>query len=150
MFAATRTFATRRAWSEVYVGRQYFRHGFVDIAMRLFLRNAAHVRREDWKRLVGALMTQGRVIDAIAICERGRLPLPRPQLLALGDRCLRLKDVDGAKHWFDVAGADSERWARLLDVLTAMPGRQVQAVAVAQRYLGSAAEPAVRDLAAAV
>jgi len=147
---AAKTFATRRTRSELYVARRYLDHGFVDTAMSLFLRNAAHARREDWKRLVGRLMAQGRIIDAVDICERNGLPLPRTEILALGDGLLRRKAVEGAMHWYEVAGADSERWDRVLDVLTALPGHELQALAVAKRYLGAAAEADVAELAAAV
>ena len=147
---AAKTFVTRRAWSELYVARRYLDHGFVDIAMGLLLRNAAQARREDWKRLVGRLMAQGRVMDAVGVCERSGMPLPRAELLALGDRRLRLKDVDGAMHWFEVAGADYDRWDRLVDVLTALPGRELQALALAKRYLGAAAQASDAELAAAV
>ena len=150
MSVATKRFATRRARSEVYVARRYLQHGFVDIAMRLFLRNAAHARQDDWKRLVRPLMAQGRIMDAVGICERSDAPLPRAELLALGDRRLRLRDVDGATHWFEVAGADRDRWSRLIDVLTALPGRELQALAVAKRYLTATADVGVSELAAAV
>jgi hypothetical protein len=150
MAAVTKRLVSRRAWSELYVARRYLQHGFVDVAMRLLQRNAAQARREDWKRLVRPLIAQGRVMDAVAICEQSDVPLPRVELLALGDRRLRLRDVDGAMHWFEVAGADSDRWSRLVDVLTALPGRELQALAVAKRYLTATAEESVSELAEAV
>jgi hypothetical protein len=150
MSVAAKRFASRRAWSELYVARRYLQHGFVDIAMRLLLRNATQARRHDWKRLVRHLMAQGRIEDAVGICERSNEPLARAELLALGDHRLRLRDVDGAMRWFEVAGADSDRWSRLVDVLTALPGRELQALAVAKRYLTVAAEVGVSELAAAV
>lgn len=124
-----------RILSELVVARRYLGHGFVDAALRLFARRAPHVRREDWTALVDGLLERGRVSDAVAVCQLAGIPVPREELLTLGDRQLRLKDVDGATHSYELADADSARWAALLDVLTRLPGRELSAVEVAQRHL---------------
>jgi hypothetical protein len=133
---------TRRVQSELLVARRYLDHGFLDAAMRIFGRRAAHVRREDWNRLVERLLERGRLTDAVAVCQTGGVPLPREQLLTFGDRELRRKDVDSAIHYYELAEANAERWAALLDVLTRLPGREFQAREVAQRHLLTAEEPA--------
>jgi hypothetical protein len=130
-----RTPDPRRVQSELVVARRYLSHGFIDAALRLFARRAAHVRREDWGALVERLLERGRVADAVAVCRMGDLPLPRERLLTAGDRQLRLKDVDGAAHYYELAHADAARWAALLDVLTRLPGRELNAMQVAQRHL---------------
>jgi hypothetical protein len=150
MPGAAKSTAARRAWSELYVARGYLKHGFVDVAMGLFLRNAAQARREDWQGVADGLMAQERMLDAVDICRRTGTPLPRPALLALGDRRLRLKDVDAALRWYDIAGADSDRWGRLLDVLTATPAREQQAIVAATRYLAATAQATPEKLAAAI
>jgi hypothetical protein len=132
----------RRVQSELLVARRYLDHGFLDATMRIFGRRAAHVRREDWNRLVERLLERGRLTDAVAVCQAGGMPLPREQLLTFGDRELRRKDVDSAIHYYELAEANAERWAALLDVLTRLPGREFQAREVAQRHLVPVEEPA--------
>jgi hypothetical protein len=124
-----------RACSEVAVARRYIDHGFLDVAMRIFGRNVAEVRAGDWRLLVDGLLARGRVAAAIAACRTGGVPLPLRDLLALGDRCLRRKDVDGAIHYYELAQADHERWADVVDLLTRLPARELQAIAVAERHL---------------
>lgn len=125
----------RRADSEVMVARRHLAHGFLDAAMRIFGRNIAQVKADDWRLLVDRLLERGRIAAAVHVCQMGGVPLPRQELLALGDRHLRRKDLDGAIHYYELAEADHERWSDLVDVLTRLPGRELHAVAVAQRYL---------------
>jgi hypothetical protein len=128
-----------RAHSEVLVGRRYLEHGFLDAAMRIFGRNAACVTGADWDALVERLLERGRVAEAVRACEMGGLPLPRTKLLVLGDRDLRRKDVLGAIHYYELADADQARWTALVDVLTRLPGYELQAVEIAGRHLISPA-----------
>ena len=127
--------AGRRVRSEIVVARRYLDHGFVDAAMRIFGRHAAQVAAEDWNLLVDRLLERGRVADAVGVCRAGDVPLPTEKLLALGDRQLRRKDVDGALHYYELGDADHDRWAALVDLLTRLPGRELQAMEVAERYL---------------
>lgn len=117
------------------VARRYLAHGFLDAAMRIFERNVAQVTADDWRLLVDRLLERGRIAAAVRVCQAGGVPLPREELLALGDRQLRCKDVDGAIRYYELADADHERWAGLVDVLTRFPGRELQAMAVADRHL---------------
>lgn len=135
--------------SQVLVARRYLERGFLDTAMRLFTRNAALVAAEDWSRLVDALMDRQRIADVVRACQLGGIPLPAERLLALGDACLRRRDVDGAKRLYELAKASGDRWSRLVDVLTAVPERERLALAMADRHLvGQEPRPA-EPLAAA-
>lgn len=125
----------RRAHSEVAVARRYLEHGFLDAALRIFGRHAGVVEARDWSRLVERLLERGRVIDAVAVCQTGGIPLPREQLLGFGDRDLQRKDVHGAVRYYELAGADHARWSALVDVLTRLPGHELHALEVAQRHL---------------
>jgi hypothetical protein len=132
----------RRAHSEVVVARRYLARGFLDVAMRVFGRNVAQVTADDWTLLVDRLLERGRIAAAVEVCQTAGVPLPRQELLALGDRHLRRKDVDRAIHCYELADADHERWTELVNVLTRFPGRGLHAVAVAQRYLVPGDAPA--------
>jgi hypothetical protein len=121
--------------SEVLVGRRYLERGFVDTALRLFVRNQAQVEMADWTQLVERLMERNRIADVVHVCEIGNVPLPRERLLAMGDASLRRRDVDGAKHLYELADADRERWTNFVDVLSALPERERLAVSLAERYL---------------
>ena len=123
--------------SEVLVGRRYVERGFLDAAMRLFVRNAALVTTADWTRLADRLLERNRTADVVRICELGSVPLPRDRMLTAADALLKRKDVDGAVRLYELAGADRERWSKLVDVLTALPDRERQAVEIAERHLGS-------------
>lgn len=133
--------------SEVLVGRRYLERNFLDTAMRLFVRNAPLVPQADWQRLVDGLMDRQRISDVIEVCRLGEVALPRERILSIGDAALRRRDVENAKHFYEVAEADTERWSRLLDVLIAVPDRERLALEIAARYLP--ASPAVAPLAAA-
>jgi hypothetical protein len=130
--------------SEVLVGRRYLERGFLDKAMKLFVRNAALVEPADWALLADRLMERDRVLDVVRVCEIGGVPLPRERMLAMGDAHLERRNVDAAIRLFEMAGADRERWARVVDVLTAMPDRELLAIGIAERHL---AEPEVEAVA---
>jgi hypothetical protein len=132
---APRAGQERRAHSEVAVARRYLEHGFLDATVRIFGRHVGLVEAQDWSRLVERLLERNRVIDAIAVCQTGGLPLPREQLLVLGDRDLQRKDVHGALRYYELAEADQVRWSALVDVLTRLPGHELHAMEVAQRHL---------------
>jgi hypothetical protein len=136
---------TGRAHSEVVVARRSLEHGFLDTAMRSFTRNAAQVTTADWNRLASRLLDRGRIVDAVTVCETSGVPLPRTTLLEIGDRHLARKDVDATLRYYGLAGADHERWTNLLDVLTRLPGRELQAKEVAERLL-EGGEESVRPL----
>jgi len=121
--------------SEVLVGRRYLERGFLDAAMKLFVRNAELVTPADWTRLADRLLERNRMADVVRICELGAVPLPRERMLATGDAYLKRKDVSAAMRLYELAGADRERWTRLVDTLTALPDRQRQAVEIVERYL---------------
>jgi hypothetical protein len=121
--------------SEVLVGRRYLERGFLDAAMKLFVRNAELVTAADWTSLADRLMERNRIPDVVRICELGGVPLPRERMLVSGDGALRRKDVDGAIRCYELADADRERWTRLVDVMTALPDRARQAVEIVERHL---------------
>ncbi|HLK11744.1 MAG TPA: hypothetical protein VKW76_10215 [Candidatus Binatia bacterium] len=130
--------------SEVLVGRRYMERGFLDKAMKLFIRNAALVTPADWALLADRLMERDRVMDVVRICEVGSVPLPRERMLAIGDAHLERRNVDSAIRFYEMAGADRDRWARVVDLLTAMPEREFLAIGIAERYLG--VEPALEEV----
>jgi hypothetical protein len=124
--------------SEVLVGRRYLERGFVDAAMRLFVRNASAVESDDWTALAERLMERHRIPDVVRICELGCVPLPRERMLAIADDHLRRKDVDTAIRLYELAGADRERWVHLVDVLTGLPDRERLAIELTERHLQAA------------
>jgi len=140
--------------SEVVVARRYLDRGFLDAAMRLFVRNAHLVAAADWSRLAERLLERRRIVEVVRVCELGGVPLPRESILATGDASLRRRDVDAAIHLYELAEADRERWTDLVDVLTALPGRERQAVEIVERHLGGEArievQPAPPRLVTAV
>jgi len=121
--------------SEVVVGRRYLERGFLDAAVKLFARNSEVVLTGDWNRLAERLLERNRIADVVRICELGNVPLPRERLLAAGDAYLKRKDVDGALRLYELCSADRERWTGLVDVLTALPDRERQAVEIVERHL---------------
>ena len=130
--------------SEVLVGRRYLERGFLDAAMRLFVRNAELVTPIDWTNLADRLLERNRIPDAVRVCELGGVPMPRERMLATADACLRRKDVDGAMRLFELADADRDRWVQLVDVLTSLPDRERQAVEIVDRHLGGQLQPEPR------
>jgi hypothetical protein len=145
---APRAGQDRRAQSEVMVARRYVEHGFLDAALRIFVRRVTLVVAQDWSQLVDRLLERGRVADAVRACQIGDLPLPREQLLALGDEDLHRRNVDEALHYYELADADQARWSALVDVLTRLPGHELRAVELTQRYLVADEAPAAITLAA--
>jgi len=133
--------------SEVLVGRRYLERGFLDAAMKLFNRNAELVTAADWTRLADSLLERNRIPDVVRICELGAVPLPRERILSTADASLKRKDVDGAIRLYELVGADRDRWAHLVDILTSLPDRARQAVEIAERHLG--VERAAEDAKAA-
>src|SRR6058998_2814166 len=115
---------------EVLVGRRYLDRGFLDAAMRLYVRNAELVTAADWTRLADRLLDRNRIPDVVRVCELGSVPLPRERMLQSGDLALRRRDVDTAMRIYELAGADRERWSRMVDVMTAIPNRARQAIEV--------------------
>ncbi len=139
--------------SEVLVGRRYLERGFLDAAMRLYLRNADAVDPADWTRLAERLMERSRIPDVVRVCEIGSVPLPRERMLALADEHLRRKDVDTAIRLYELGGADRERWVRLVDVLTGLPDRERLAIEVTERHLeadGPSSAPSPNELRVAI
>jgi hypothetical protein len=126
--------------SEVLVGRRYLERGFLDAAMKLFVRNAAEVSAPDWSVLVDRLMERNRVTDVVAVCSLASIPLPHERMLELGDRALRRRDVDAALRFYELGKADRDRWGMMLDVLTTYPDRERQAVEVVARFLDEESE----------
>ena len=130
--------------SEVLVGRRYLERGFLDAAMKLFLRNAPAVEPGDWTRLAERLMERSRIPDVVRVCEIGAVPLPRDRMLGIADDHLRRKDVDTAIRLYELGGADRERWDRLVDVLTGLPDRERLAIEVTHRHLSPDGTPPSR------
>ena len=127
--------ALQASHSKVRVGRGYLEHGFLDAAMRLFCRNAVLVEKRDWRLLVERLMERNRVPDAMFVCEVGNVPVPREQLLALGDGHLRRRAFESAVRFYELGDADRERWSLVVDLLTASPDQERRAIAIAERHL---------------
>jgi hypothetical protein len=123
------------------VGRRYLERGFLDAAMKLFVRNVAEVTAADWSALVDRLMERNRVTDVVSICGLASIPLPRERMLELGDRALKRRDVDAGLRFYELGKADRERWGMMLDVLTTYPDRERQAVEVVARHLNEESEP---------
>src|SRR2546426_10868948 len=116
----------RASESEVLVGRRYLERGFLDAAMKLFVRNAELVTAVDWSGLAQRLMERNRINDAARVCELGSVPLPRDRFLALGDAALKRKDIDGAMRLDGLGDADPERWTRVVDILPRPPAPRRQ------------------------
>lgn len=128
-----------RTASQVLIARRYLERGFLDTAMRLFVRNAADVASADWALLVERLMERGRIVDVVQVCALGGVDLPREQLLTIGDGRLKARDLDGAKLLYEIADAETARWEHFVDVLTTLPGQERLAVKLAERHLVSLA-----------
>ncbi len=121
--------------ADVLVGRRYLSRGYLDQALELFTRNADIVAVVDWSLLRDKLLDRGRIQDMVRVCELGHVPIPSEQLVVRGDKALKTKDIDLAIDLFELAGADRERWEKVVDVLIEMPDRKRQAVAIADKYL---------------
>lgn len=123
------------------MGRRYLERGFLDAAMKLFLRNPSDVEPADWTRLAERLLERNRMPDVVRVCEEGGVPLPRERMLAVGDANLERKNVDEAIRYFEMAGADRDRWARVVDALASLPDREQQAIGIAERHLSEEPVP---------
>jgi hypothetical protein len=121
--------------SEVIVGRRYLERGFLDAAMKLFVRNAPAVEPGDWTFLAERLMERSRIPDVVHVCETGGVPLPRERMLGIADEHLKRKDVDTTIRLYELAGADDERWTHLVDVLSGLPDRERLAIEMTERHL---------------
>src|SRR5438876_11491872 len=106
--------------SEVLVGRRYLERGFLDAAMRLFVRNAELVTAADWTSLGEHLLERNRIPDAVRVCELGGVQLPRERMLVAADGCLRRKDVAGAVRIYMLAVTGCERLVMMVDVLVSV------------------------------
>src|SRR5207244_8888674 len=81
--------------SEVLVGRRYLERGFLDAAMRLFVRNAELVTAPDWASLAERLLERNRIPDAVRVCELRGVPLPRARMLGAAEASLGRKVAAG-------------------------------------------------------
>ena len=133
--------------TDVLVGRRYLDRGFLDVAMKIFIRNAPLVSPKDWMSLADCLLERQRMADVVRVCEVGGVPLPQQKMLEQGDLHLRRKDFDAAIRLYEMADADRERWTRIVDLLTAVPERGRQVLEIAERHLGAAVATPVRLVA---
>ncbi len=124
-----------QADAEVFLGRRYLAKGFVDDAMRIFMQHGDTVPAEDWTALRDRLLERGRIADVITVCKVGKIPIPREELLDLGDQYLARADVDRAIDLYELIEADAPRWERVVDRLIEMPDRFQQARSIAARHL---------------
>jgi hypothetical protein len=107
--------------SEVLVGRRYLDRGFLDAAMKLFIRNADRVTAADWTTLGDCLMESHP--RRRQVCELGGCRFR--ERISFGDLYLR-RNHRRYDPLVRAAGADRDRWARLLDALTVSPDRERQ------------------------
>lgn len=121
--------------AEVFLGRRYLAKGFVDDAMRIFMQHADTVGPDDWTALRDRLLERGRIADVLTVCGVGKIPIPREELLELGDQYLARADVDRAIDLYEQIEADQPRWERVVDRLIEMPDRFQQARSIAARHL---------------
>src|SRR5207245_10828368 len=103
--------------------------GVRDAASRRCVRNAARVGNGDWALWAERRMDRHRIVDAVRVCEIGGVPVPRAQLLALGDGSLQRKNFEAAIRLYELGDADRERWARVVDLLSARPDQERRAIA---------------------
>jgi len=123
--------------AEVFLARRYLAKGFVDDALRIFMQHADTVPAEDWAALRDLLLERGRVGDVVTVCRAGKIPIPREELLQLGDEYLARADVDRAIDLFELIEADQARWEQVVDRLIEMPDRFQQARSIAARHLST-------------
>ena len=122
--------------AEVFLARRYLAKGFLDDALRIFMQHADTVPAEDWTALRDRLLERGRVADVVTVCRVGKIPIPREELLQLGDQYLARADVDRAIDLYESIEADQARWEQVVDRLIEMPDRFQQARSIAARHLG--------------
>ncbi len=127
--------------AEMFLGRRLLANGFFDDALRVFMQHADTVPPEDWILLRDRLMERGRIADVIGVCRTGNIPIPREELLEIGDQYLARADVDHAIDLYEVIDADQARWERVVDRLIERPGRFQQARAITARHLSGKTRP---------
>jgi thioredoxin-like negative regulator of GroEL len=125
------------AEAEVFLARRYLAKGFVDDALRILMQHADSVPVEDWVALRDRLLERGRIGDVVMACRAGKIPIPREELLQLGDEYLARSDIDRAIDLFELIEADQARWEQLVDRLIEMPDRFQQARSIAARHLST-------------
>ncbi len=130
--------------AEIFLGRRFLAKGFLDDAMRVFMQHADTVSPEDWSALRDRLMERGRIADVVTVCRTGKIPIPREELLELGDQYLARADVDRAIDLYELIEADQARWERVVDRLIEMPDRFQQARSITARHLSGA--PKAREV----
>ena len=125
--------------AEAFLGRRYLAKGFLDDALRMFLQHPANFTAADWTNLRDGLLARGRIADVIDVCKVSGIPIPRDELLSLGDEHLRRADVERAISFYEMAEADQVRWERVVDQLIERPDRHQQARSIAVRHLSGTA-----------
>src|SRR5436305_14390036 len=85
--------------STVLIGRRYLEHGFLDVAMRLFVRNAAQVEKRDWTLLVERLMDRQLIVVAVRVCGIGYVDVLCARLHAFCDESLWGAVVTAVNHY---------------------------------------------------
>jgi thioredoxin-like negative regulator of GroEL len=121
--------------AEVFLARRYLAKGFLDDALRILMQHAETAPAEDWTALRDRLLERGRVADVVTVCRVGKIPIPREELLQLGDQYLARADVDRAIDLYESIEADQARWEQVVDRLIEMPDRFQQARSIAARHL---------------
>jgi hypothetical protein len=122
--------------AELFLARRYLAKSFLDDALRIFMQHADTVPAGDWTALRDRLLERGRIADVVTICRVGKIPLPREELLQLGDQYLARADIDRAIDLYELIDADQARWEQVVDRLIEMPDRFQQARSIAARHLG--------------
>jgi hypothetical protein len=130
--------------AEVFLATRYLAKGFLDDALRIFMQHADTVPAEDWTALRDRLLERGRVADVVTVCRAGKIPIPREELLQLGDQYLARADVDRTIDLYELIEADQARWEQVVDRLIEMPDRFQQARSIAARHLGGRARESER------
>ncbi len=123
------------AEADAFLGRRYLKKGFLDDALRMFMQHPTYFTPADWTSLRDCLLVRGRITDVIDICKVAGIPIPRDELLSMGDEYLRRTDVERAITFYEIAAADQARWERVIDHLIQRPDRYQQARSIAVRHL---------------
>ncbi len=127
------------AEADVFLGRRYLAKGFLDDALRMFMQRPASFTAADWTTLRDRLLARGRIDDVLDVCKAGGIPIPRDELLSIGDEYLRRMDAERAIKFYEIAEADQARWERVIDQLIQRPDRHHQARSIAARHLTGSA-----------
>jgi len=121
--------------AEIFLARRYLAKGFLDDAFRLFMGHPAEFSPDDWAALRDRLLERGRVTDAVTVCRVADVPLPREEILSLGDQYLARADIDRAIDLYEMGEADPTRWEKVVDRLIELPDRLPQARTIAEKHL---------------